>query len=159
MIARARLWFFALSQREQWGVGLAGVLALAVLLWAGIVRPLADALESARVRQADAVARLGATRATIAALSALRQQHPEQIAQPLEALVRARAAEAGFVLDNVSPQAGGAVQISFPSARPAALFAWLADLEQGGVLVMTLTTRDNGDATLSCDVALKARGA
>lgn len=158
MMAAARRWFLARSLRERWSVGVAAALAVAVLVWAGVIRPLGDALDSARTRHADAVVRLGETRAMVAALPALKQQPAEQTGVPLEDLIRSKAADAGFALDNVTAQPGGTVQVVLPSARPGPLFAWLAGLEEGGVLVGSLSMRDSGDGTVACDIVLKPRG-
>ncbi|MFM9829051.1 MAG: type II secretion system protein GspM [Sphingomonas sp.] len=159
MIVAARRWYFSRSQREQWLVGLAFVLTALVLAWAVIIRPLGDALDAARTRHADAVERMGEMRAMVDALSALKQHRVDPIGVPLEDFIRSAAGEDGFALDNVAAQPSGTVQITLPSARPAALFSWLATLEQRGVLVVSLAMRDNGDATVACDVGLKARGA
>ena len=36
--------------------------------------------------------------------------------------------------------------------------AWIAGLEQDGILVDTLTLTDNGDKTVAAQISLKARG-
>lgn len=158
MMAAGRRWFFARSVRERWGIGGAALLAAVVLLWAGAIRPLNDALDSARMRHADAVVRLGEMRAMVMALAQVKANRAEPVAEPMEDLVRSTAADAGFALDNVAAQSNGTVQIALPSARPEPLFAWLAGLEERGVLVVSLTMRDNGDATIGCDILFKLRG-
>ena len=50
------------------------------------------------------------------------------------------------------------VQIAIASARPGALFGWIARLESAGILVDSLSTTDNGDKTVSVQMTLKARG-
>lgn len=158
MIKQLTAWFRALSTREQWGVGMAAILVVLVAGWYGVARPLAEALADARARHADAVMRLEETSALLASLEQLQKRPPAPLLAPLESTVRERAAAAGFALANVAPQPNDTVQISIPSARPAALFGWVAELESAGVLVDTLSTSDNGDRTLLVQLSLRARG-
>jgi len=51
------------------------------------------------------------------------------------------------------------VRIAIPSARPAALTAWLARLERAGILVDSATMTNSGDRTVSATMTLKARAA
>ena len=72
--------------------------------------------------------------------------------------MRERANEAGFALGSVTAQGTDRVQISIPSAKPGALFAWIAGLEDSGILIDQLSTGNNGDQTVSAQITLKARG-
>ena len=69
------------------------------------------------------------------------------------------AGDAGFALSNVEPQSDDRVRIAIPTARPGALFAWLADLEKAGVIVSTIDVTNNGDQTVSAQILLIERGA
>lgn len=158
MIASLRSWFGALSLREKRLVLVAAVLAVVTLLWFGLIRPLGDALSDAKSRHSNAVVRLAETEAQLATVKALQRNRPAPMAAPLEDTVRARAADAGFTLASVTPQSGNGLQIAISSARPAALFGWVADLEASGILVDSLTTTDNGDQTVSVTMVLKAQG-
>ena len=59
MIAAARVWFAALTQREQWLVGSAGVLTAFVVLVFGIIMPALSAVEQAKLDHDAAVQRRG----------------------------------------------------------------------------------------------------
>jgi len=153
-----RAWLIGLSPRERLLIGVAAALALTVILWFGIIRPVRDALDAARDRELDAVTRLAGVRGAVAAVAPLAKAGPAQVSGSLEATIRERANAAGFALTNVTPQADNALAIGMASARPAALFAWIAELEGQGILVDQLQTTDNGDQTVSVAMTLRLRG-
>lgn len=153
-----RAWLATRSLREQRMVLFAAALAVATLLWFGIIRPIGDGLSSAKSRYNGAVVRLAETRAQMQSLKQLQAHQPAPLAVPIDIAVRDRANSAGFAVASVNPQGPNGVQITITAARPAALFSWIADLESSGIIVDTLTTTDNGDQTISATIGLKARG-
>lgn len=158
MIANLRLWFAALSLREKRLVLVAMALAALTLFWFGLIRPVSDGLYAARVRHNDAVLRLAATEAQLRDIAQMQRNRPPPLQAPLDETIRARASAAGFALSNVTPQPGNAVQVQIAAARPIALFGWVAQLEADGIIVVALSTTDNGDRTLAAVVTLKAQG-
>lgn len=158
MIVNLKRWFDGRSLREKRLLLVMAALAGLTLVWGGVIRPVSDSLSSARERYAGAVVRLGDTESRVAAVQALQQNRPAALSGPLEANVRARAEAAGFPLSAVSAIDTGRVQIAINSARPAALLAWIADLEGSGILVDTLNVTNNGDRTVAVQMTLKARG-
>lgn len=158
MIANLRNWFDGRSLREKRLLLVMGALAILTIVWGGIIRPVTDGLSSARERYAGAVVRLGNTQTRVAAVQALQQNRPAVLSGPLEAAVRARADSAGFPLSAATPIDNNRVQIAINSARPAALLAWIAELEGAGILVDTLNVTNNGDKTVAVQMTLKARG-
>lgn len=158
MTAALRQWFAALSRREKIGVACAGLLALVTLVWFGLIRPVGDALAGAKSRHTSAIVRLAATESRIAALRPLLNAGPPQMAGSLEATIRDRATQAGFALSTVSPQSNNALLIGIASAKPSALFGWVADMEHDGFIVEQLSTTDNGDQTISAQITWKMRG-
>jgi general secretion pathway protein M len=158
MIANLRNWFDGRSLREKRLLLAMGALAILTIVWGGIIRPVTDGLSSARERYAGAVVRLGNTQTRVAAVQALQQNRPAVLSGPLEAAVRARADSAGFPLSAATPIDNNRVQIAINSARPAALLAWIAELEGAGILVDTLNVTNNGDKTVAVQMTLKARG-
>lgn len=158
MIANLRNWFDGRSLREKRLLLVMGALAILTIVWGGIIRPVTDGLSSARERYAGAVVRLGNTQTRVAAVQALQQNRPAALSGPLEAAVRARADSAGFPLSAATPIDNNRVQIAINSARPAALLAWIAELEGAGILVDTLNVTNNGDKTVAVQMTLKARG-
>lgn len=158
MTASIKRWFAALSLREKRLVLAAVALAIITLFWFGLVRPVSDGLADARVRHSTAVQRLAEIESQIESVKIMQRTRPAPISAPLETVVRERAAEAGFALATVSPQPNNGLQIAIAAARPAAFFAWVADLEASGILVESLSTSDNADQTISATVVLKIQG-
>ena len=153
-----RLWFAARSLREKRLLIVMVALAAVTLVWALIIRPVNDSLSNARERHQNAVIRLAETQARVKAVAAIEQQHPAAIGAPLDAVIRDRANEAGFALTSVNADGPNRVQIAIATARPGALFGWIAQLESAGVIVESLATTDNGDKTVSAQISFRVRG-
>lgn len=158
MTTAIKAWFTALSLREKRLVLAAVALAIVTLFWFGLVRPVSDGLADARVRHSTAVQRLAEIESQIESVKLMQRTRPAPISAPLETVVRERAAEAGFALVNISPQPNNGLQIAIAAVRPAAFFAWIADLEASGILVESLSTSDNADQTISATLVLKIQG-
>lgn len=157
MTERLLLWYRARTQREQYLVLAAGVIAVLVLCYFLVV-PLGDALDSAKARHADAVISLDETQVRVDAVKAAQMQRVAPLDAPLESVIRARANDAGFALASVTPQGSDRVQIAIAAARPGALVGWIAELEAAGILVDRLTTTDTGDHGVAVQMTLKAKG-
>jgi general secretion pathway protein M len=158
MIVNLKRWFDTRSLREKRLLLVMAALAVLTLVWGGVIRPVTDSLSSARERYAGAVIRLGNTEARVAAVQALQSNKPAAISGPLEGIVRSRADSAGFPLSAATALDNARVQIAINSARPAALLAWIADLESSGILVESLNVTNNGDKTVAVQMTVKARG-
>ena len=158
MTDRLRLWFAARSLREKRLLIVMVALAAVTLVWALIIRPVNDGLSNARERHENAVIRLAETQARVKAVAAIEQQHPAAIGAPLDATIRDRANEAGFALTSVNADGPNRVQIAIATARPGALFGWIAQLESAGIIVESLATSDNGDKTVSAQISFRVRG-
>ena len=158
MTDRLRLWFAARSLREKRLLIVMVALAAITLFWALIIRPVNDALSNARERHQNAVIRLAETQARVKAVAAIQQQNPAAIGAPLDAIIRDRANEAGFALTSVNADGPNRVQIAIATARPGALFGWIAQLESAGIIVESLATADNGDKTVSAQISFRVRG-
>jgi general secretion pathway protein M len=158
MSDRIRLWFAARSLREKRLLIVMVALAAVTLVWALIIRPVNDGLTNARERHENAVIRLAETQARVKAVAAIEQQHPAAIGAPLDTIIRDRADEAGFALTSVNADGPNRVQIAIATARPGALFGWIAQLESAGIIVESLATADNGDKTVSAQISFRVRG-
>lgn len=153
-----RLWFAGRSLRERRLILGAAVLALLLLLWAALLRPLGDALSDARAREADAVLRLADTRASVEAIRTAQASRGAAATGPLADVVRASADQAGFAIASLDPVGADRVRVGIAAAKGGALIGWLARLERSGVLVDAAQLTDHGDHTLGVDLTLKARG-
>lgn len=153
MIVRLKSWFDGRSQREKWLILVMLALFAVTLAW-GVIRPIDEALSSARRANADAATRLAETRAQVDAVKAVRHARPEPPAMPIDTLVRESAASAGFALDSVAAD-GPRLRIHLNSARGGALLAWLGDLEAQGVLVDHLAVTDAGNRNVAADITFR----
>lgn len=153
-----RTWFAARSLREKRLLLAMLALAALTLVWAGIIRPVGDALASARERHTDAVVRLASTEAAVESLRLIQAGRSRPLTGTLADVVRAEANEAGFALASLDVQAPDRVHVGIQSARAGALVAWLARLERLGVLVDNARLTDNGDRTVGVDLTLRERG-
>ena len=86
----ARVWFEGRSLRERRLILVMLALAALTIAWGGVIRPLGDALASARTRHADAVIRLGETRARVEAARLVTRDGAGRLASPIADEVRAR---------------------------------------------------------------------
>ena len=152
-----RTWFTTRSKREQRLLLTMVALAIVTLVWALVIRPLGDATASARERHAAAVIRLGETQAALDALRQRRLLRP--LSGDLAESVRALANEAGFAIASLDPDGAGGVRVAIPSARGAAMTAWLARIERAGLVVESATLTDNGDRTVAARLLLRGRAA
>ena len=147
------VWWDARSERERWLVGTMLVLAAILLGWLLVVRPLSDALDAARMRHGDAAAALAEARARVrpAGVSG------PAAAGPVDAIVMRTAAAAGFPGARVGAQGPARAIVSLDAARPQALFGWVMQMEQSGLVVERLRASANHDRTLSAELTVAAR--
>ena len=157
MIDTVRRWYLALSLREQRLIQVAAALATVTLVWGTSVVMIAS-LDSALTHDADAATRLADTRTRLAAIEAARHARGPDLVDPIDAVVRAQAASAGFVLSGVTPQVDGSIEITIASARAPALFGWITHLEEHGLIILRFSTTDNGDRTLAVQMTLRKQG-
>ena len=158
MTERLQAWFRSRSLREQRLLLVMVALLALTIVWAGIILPVTDALSNARTRHDAAVVLLGETEARVHDVKAFEQDRPAALGAPLDSVIRDRANSAGFALANVAPAGDNGVQIGIASARPGALMAWVAGLEDDGILVDSLTLTDNGDKTVAAQITFRVRG-
>ncbi len=154
-----RSWFEGRSLREKRLLLVMGALLSVTIVWGLVLRPLGDAMSTARERHAAAVIRYGETAVRIDALKEARAARIAPLTGTLADTIRLRAEEAGFPIASLDPDANGAVRVAIQSARGAALTAWLARLERAGIVVQSATLTDNGDRTVAARLLLRSRGA
>jgi general secretion pathway protein M len=159
MIAALKAWFDGRTLRERRMLLVMAAMIVLTILWFGIFLPVSDGLSSSRTRLNDAVVRLGKAEAEREAITDLARNKPQPISGALADYIRQSAGDAGFALSNVSPQGDDRVQIAIPTARPGAMFSWIADLEHAGVIVATIDVSNNGDQTVAAQILLMERGA
>jgi general secretion pathway protein M len=147
-------WWSLRSRREQWLIQVMLGLAAIVLGWLLVVRPLTDSLAAAKARHDAAVVALGEVRARATPGAA----PGAPAAGPVDALVARTANEAGFTNVRITSQGSARASAAVDSARPQALFGWVARLEQSGLVVERMGARINGGGTIGAELTLRKRG-
>lgn len=148
-------WWRERSRREQGLVLVMLGLAVLVLGWLLVVRPLSDSLDAAKTRHAAAVLALGEARAREDRMGApARAVSP---ALPVDSLIGRTATDAGFPGARIAGQGPARATVAIDAARPQALFGWLVRLEQQGLVVERFHALANSDRTISAEATLRAR--
>lgn len=155
MIAAARNWFFNLSNREQWLVGIAGALAALMLLIFGIILPSLTALDQAKIAHDEAVERRGRIEATVDATAAQKAAGSPVNAADVGLIITQGAAEKGFDLIKSANAAPGQMTFRMDRARAPALLTWFGELEAQGVEVRSITLRGGASGSLSVDAQMQ----
>lgn len=160
MTDRLTHWWTALSRRERWLVGIAAVLALAVLLWA-LARPAFAAFADLEQRHRAAIEREGRVAAKVQLLA-------ERPAKPLDAAIDVvaidqflaqSAGEIGLTLDRNEARGQGQAAIAIATAKAPVLIEWLSVLEAQGFVVDQLTITPAADGTVGMTADIRKGGA
>jgi general secretion pathway protein M len=152
-------WWQALSRRERWMVGVAGVLALAVLVWL-LARPAYAAFTNLEADHRAAIEREGRVAAKVKLL-AQRPASPAMAtndAVAIDQYLTQSAGEIGLTLDRNEARGQGQATIAIATAKAPVLADWLANLEGQGFVVDQLTITPAADGTVGMTAELR-RGA
>jgi general secretion pathway protein M len=155
MTAALKIWFYGLSERERWLVGIAGALAAIVLLVFGLILPGIGAIESAEEAHDAAVERRGRIEAMVANAGTSRPSGTAASAADIDLVITQSAAENGFDLLKAAGNVPGEISFRIDSARAPALFGWLSALEAQGVEASTLTLRGNAAGAVTVEAKLR----
>ena len=157
MIDAARNWFAGLSRREKILVSIAGLLLAGLVGYYGVAKPMAGAMTAAQERYASAVERQARIEAKVAALLQPVDGETVKFSGAIDAFVGQSAGETGIAVASVTPQPGNRVNLVVESAKPTALFGWLARIERDGVAVESLSINPAGNGTLSATMTLRSQ--
>jgi general secretion pathway protein M len=138
-------WFLSRTPRERWLIGLMLAIAIPLVAWVAVARPMLLSLEAAKARHVAAVRAHGAV---LAQLAQLETSPPGAVPSaesgaPLALRVTDAAARAGLRLTANEPRGPDAVSIAV-SGPPTASLRWLRQLEAGGLSVRELTITPEG---------------
>jgi general secretion pathway protein M len=156
MIDNAKNWFAGLSQREKIMVGIAGLLLAGLVGYYGIARPMFGAMTAAEERYVDAVERQVRIDAKVAALQQPMDGQAAKFSGAMDAFVGQSAGETGIAVASVTPQSDSRVNMVVESAKPTALFGWLARIEREGIVVESLSINPAGNGTISANLTLRS---
>lgn len=156
MINRFQAWWKTRTVREQRLLLAVTALALIVLAWLAVVRPLGMALDNAKVRHDRAVIALAEVDRQLAAIDSARAAVRDRPDGPVMDIVQAEAVRVGFSVTRTEALGTDGVRVIIGAVRPQTFFAWVGDLEtRFGLDIEALTARPNADETLSVDVTFR----
>lgn len=156
MIDNVRNWFAGLSQREKILVGIAGLLLAGLVGYYGIARPMFGAMTSAEERYVSAVERQARVEAKVAALQQPIEGNAAKFGGAIDSFVSQSAGETGIAVGSVVLQSEGRVNLVVESAKPTALFGWLARIEREGIAVEALSINPTGNGAISATMTLRS---
>jgi len=152
-------WWAGLTQRERWLVGIAAVLALAVLLWA-LARPAYAAFVDLETAHRAAVEREGRVAAKVRLLS--RRPAPSVAAAvdaaSIDQYLAQSAGEIGLTLDRNEARGARQATIAIATAKAPVLIDWLAALEAQGFVIDQLSITPAADGTVGMTADLRKGG-
>ncbi|WP_422344611.1 type II secretion system protein GspM [Parasphingorhabdus sp.] len=156
MMTAIKDWFQALSQREKILIGIMGFLIVLVFGYYAIISPFINAYGSAQKNHAEAVDSRARIEAKVAALTAPADGKVNPVDGPLDVFISQNAGEAGFAVGRLDPQTNGTVRLAIESAKPTALFGWLAQLEMRGISVEELAVNSGANDTVTATMLLRS---
>ena len=140
-----RLWWKGRSLREQRLLIVMAALAIVVIVWLGILRPLSDARAEARKRHGDTLVAVAQIEAEAARHKALPEAMRPSSA-PID-IVRAEADAIAITPSLVQPDGNG-VRVDIPVIGGQALFTLIDRLRARGLAVDTLAARPEAGGSL-----------
>ncbi|QTD55333.1 type II secretion system protein GspM [Parasphingorhabdus cellanae] len=149
-------WFQALSQREKILIGVMGFLVALVVGYYAIVAPFINAYVSAEKSYVDAVDSQARIEAKVNALTAPADKTVTPVTGPLDVFISQNAGETGFAVGRLDPQTNGTIRLAIDSAKPTALFGWLASLEGRGISVEELSVNPGANDTVVATMLLRS---
>ncbi|MFK7841443.1 MAG: type II secretion system protein GspM, partial [Sphingorhabdus sp.] len=107
-------------------------------------------------RYVDAVERQGRIDSKIAALKQPLGEETVKYSGAIDSFVSQSAGETGIAVGSITPQSENRVNMVVESAKPAALFGWLARIERQGVSVESLSISPSGNEAISATLTLRS---
>lgn len=150
-----RLWWKGRSLREQRLLIVMAALAIVVIVWLGILRPLSDARADARKRHGDTLVAVAQIEAEAARLQAL-PEGARATGAPID-IVRAEADAIAITPSLVQPDGNG-VRVDIPVIGGQALFTLIDRLRARGLSVDTLAARPEAGGSLVVTMRLQPSG-
>ena len=147
-------WYQALSQREQILIGILVILLTLTVVFYGIFRPIVSATEAAENDYIEAIEREARIKSKVAVLLDDDVAELTVVTGSLDAFVSQSAGEAGFAIGTIDPQTDGSVNVAIASAKPTALFGWMARIEQSGVAPTMVAVTPAANGTVSANIRL-----
>lgn len=157
MILTIRDWYLSRTRREQLLILLMLAIALPLLAWLLVVRPLNGAYDSALRDHLEAVDRHGRVLALADAAKSAPSRPVAASNADLQLIVTEAASQAGITLQGTNPNGPNAIDISVTGGRAGALTQWLAQFEAHGLSVQQLSMAPLPDGTVNMSARLARR--
>lgn len=160
MISKLKLWYAALSRREQWLVGIAGALVALLILAYGIAIPAYRAIGAAETELAQATERRGRLEALAAiAKTATKSGATAVVAnnEAIESIISQGAVAAGFEVSDGATAGNDEFSFRLASAKAGPLLAWLTGLEAQGISVTEIRLQSGEGGFVAADVRVRRR--
>ena len=157
MRAIVRDWFLGRTKREQQLILLMLALALPLLAWLLVVRPLSAAYDDALQDHLAAVDRHGRVLAMAEAARSSPARPVEAGKADLQLIVTEAASQAGITLQGATASGANAVDVTVAGGRATALGQWLAQFEARGITVQQMTMTPQPDGTVNMSARLVRR--
>lgn len=159
MTERLKNWWIGLSTRERWLVGVAGALALGILIW-GLARPAVAAFIDLESEHRAAIEREGRVKAKVQLFG---RRPAKSVATAVDAVaidqyLAQSAGEIGLTLDRNEARGGRQATIAIATAKAPVLIDWIASLEGQGFVVDQLTITPAVDGTVGVTAELRRSG-
>jgi len=153
-----RDWFMGRTKREQRLVLMMLAIALPVLAWLLVVRPLNAAYDAALDDHLAAIDRHGRVLVLAEAAKAEPSRRVEADKADLQLVVTQAAAQAGITLQGANPSGTNAVDVAVTGGRATALGQWLAQFEAQGIAIQQMSMTPQPDGTVNMSARLARRG-
>ena len=149
-------WWNGRSAREQRLLAVMFALLAAVVVWLGIVRPIAAARDAAETRHARAVVALGQVRELGGRIAAARSRGAVTINEPLAAYLGRSAGDSGLPVKRLESEGADGASLTILAVRPTAVFGWIQRVEvRDGVIVERLSATRNPDTTIAVQATFR----
>jgi general secretion pathway protein M len=155
-------WFMGRTPRERWLIALMLAIALPLLAFYAIYRPLTLSIERAEQRHVAAVRNHGLVLSRLAQLDQAQRPAvaaPPAGSAPLALRVTEAAALAGVSLTANEPRGAGSALITVAPSAPTATLRWLRQLEEQGIIVRELTITPQPGGQVVATATLSQAGA
>ena len=153
-----RDWFIGRTKREQQLILLMLAIALPVLGWLLVVRPLSGAYDQALDDHLAAIDRHGRVLALAEAAKSTPARRVEANKADLQLIVAQAATQAGITLQGANASGANAVDVTVAGGRATALGQWLAQFEAQGIAIQQMSMIPQPDGTVNMSARLARRG-
>jgi general secretion pathway protein M len=153
-----RDWFIGRTKREQQLILLMLAIALPVIAWLLVVRPLSGAYDQALDDHLAAIDRHGRVLALAEAAKSTPTRRVQANKADLQLIVAQAATQAGIALQGANASGANAVDVTVAGGRAAALGQWLAQFEAQGIAIQQMSMIPQPDGTVNMSARLARHG-